>query len=102
MHKRRDRHRKARDSGTQSDSSVECRRRNRSTSEEDLSIIHPGNDRFRNALYYWTHRLADHTSRYNDEAAQSVAKMGQTSAGPGEIETTINLTTFLKLDFCQI
>lgn len=73
MHKQLNCHRRAQDSGTGSNSSVDRHEQNRRSREKDSPFILPVSVRFREALDYQKYRLADKAFRYDDEVVQIVA-----------------------------
>lgn len=74
-HKRHNCHRRAQDSGTEKDSSVDGHDKNKRTREKYLLVIRPANDCFSGALDSPTYFHAYKSSQYNDEVAQNVFKL---------------------------
>lgn len=48
--------------------------KHRDDKDDSLKVLRPVNDRFREALDYHNYRLADQSSKYNEDVAKSVAK----------------------------
>lgn len=65
---------RARDSRTNSESSVDRPEKPRRHCEKDLVVIHVVNEHFREAQEYRNYRLEDKSSHYDDKVVRSVTE----------------------------
>lgn len=87
MHKRISRHCSVQDSRTERDSSIDCYEKSIHHQIKEFKVIHPVDDRIREALDYRTYHPVDKSCHYDDEVAscKKRPKLGQTSTSPNDV-----------------